>query len=282
MKLFFDTETTGLPTRRQAHYKEHDVWPRVVSISWALYDRNELQKHVYTIVRPDGFIIPEDAAKIHGITTEHALANGRPLNEVLQELISDIKINCPEILIAHNIQFDFPVLLCELDRIRMEPNFATIPTCCTMVSSTDLCAILHTNGKGYKWPKLTELHSKLFGSDFSGQHDASNDVLACARCFFELDKLGLVNPSPFSFPEFNSRENDNMKAKWADAAEVETMLEQIGEFSEQNPSFNSDFIKSVSKQYKLRGTLSPKQVNALRNILRGWRLHHAPILQTAN
>jgi hypothetical protein len=37
MILFFDVETTGLPTRRGAHYSELDVWPRIVSISWTLF-----------------------------------------------------------------------------------------------------------------------------------------------------------------------------------------------------------------------------------------------------
>ena len=36
--LIIDVETNGLPTRRNAHYSEIDVWPRIVQISWGIYD----------------------------------------------------------------------------------------------------------------------------------------------------------------------------------------------------------------------------------------------------
>jgi DNA polymerase III subunit epsilon len=53
MYLFIDTETTGLPARRFAHYTDHDIWPRVVSISWALFHaKDQPLKHVYHIVSP--------------------------------------------------------------------------------------------------------------------------------------------------------------------------------------------------------------------------------------
>ena len=53
-----------------------------------------------------------------------------------------------------------------------------------MLNTTKLCKI---PGKyGYKWPTLSELHMFLFGNGFEGAHDALNDVLACAACYFEL------------------------------------------------------------------------------------------------
>jgi DNA polymerase III epsilon subunit-like protein len=61
---------------------------------------------------------------------------------------------------------------------------------CTMFSSTAHCAI--QGSRGNKWPKLEELHQKLFGEGFEGAHDALVDVQACARCFFELKRLGVI------------------------------------------------------------------------------------------
>jgi hypothetical protein len=59
-----------------------------------------------------------------------------------------------------------------------------------MQASTEYCAL--PGNYGTKWPKLQELHSKLFGSPFEGGHDALVDVRACAKCYFELRKLEVM------------------------------------------------------------------------------------------
>lgn len=56
-----------------------------------------------------------------------------------------------------------------------------------MHNTTDFCAI--KNYCGNKWPKLSELHTKLFGTDFEEAPDASVDIKATARCFSELKGL---------------------------------------------------------------------------------------------
>jgi DNA polymerase III epsilon subunit-like protein len=61
-----------------------------------------------------------------------------------------------------------------------------------MQESTAFCKI--PGPYGYKWPKLMELHQKLFNEGFDGAHDAMNDVLACGRSFFELQRLGVIKP----------------------------------------------------------------------------------------
>ena len=59
-----------------------------------------------------------------------------------------------------------------------------------MASSTELCKI--EGYYGYKWPKLSKLHLKLFGVDFEGAHDALADDEATASCFYEMRKLNLI------------------------------------------------------------------------------------------
>jgi hypothetical protein len=59
-----------------------------------------------------------------------------------------------------------------------------------MVSSTHYCRI--PGRYGFKWPKLDELHTKLFGSAFAGAHSALADVNACARCYFRLREIGIL------------------------------------------------------------------------------------------
>jgi len=77
--------------------------------------------------------------------------------------------------------------------IRMGLNVEfTAKKICTMNKTTKFCNIPKAKGNGAKWPTLTELHKTLFGVEFEGSHDAGNDVDACAKCFFECVKLGVI------------------------------------------------------------------------------------------
>ena len=59
-----------------------------------------------------------------------------------------------------------------------------------MQSTTNFCAI--DGPYGYKWPKLSELHYKLFRTGFEEAHNASVDITATAKCFWELKRLGKI------------------------------------------------------------------------------------------
>ena len=189
MYLFFDTETTGLPRNWQAPLEDLDNWPRLVQLAWLMVDEKGKEiKGVNKIIKPEGFIIPEEAASVHGISTERALKEGVLLNPVLKEFKKGV--DEAKIIVAHNISFDEMIMGAELLRKKHEHKLFDRPKICTMQSSTDYCKI--ENEFGYKWPKLIELHHKLFDEGFDGAHDALADVKACARCFFELKKRGVI------------------------------------------------------------------------------------------
>ena len=61
---------------------------------------------------------------------------------------------------------------------------------CTMEKTTDFCAI--PGAYGYKWPRLSELHYKLFGKHFEEAHNAAVDINATAKCFWKLKELGYL------------------------------------------------------------------------------------------
>jgi DNA polymerase-3 subunit epsilon len=192
--LFFDTETTGLPLRKNAHHTDVHVWPRIVSMSWAYCaDPGVEPVCKYKIVRPEGFTIPPDAARVHGITTERALSEGVKLAAVLQEFAADMQANRPSLLVAHNMQFDRPVILAEYIRAGIPEPISRFPTFCTMLSTTEICRLQPVRFGQHKWPKLEELHYHLFRMEFSAGHDARADVRACAQCFFRLRELGLIS-----------------------------------------------------------------------------------------
>jgi len=209
MFLFFDTETTGLPVNWNAPVDDLKNWPRLVQIAWISYDNSGKKiREKESIVRPEGFIIPEESSKVHGITTEIALERGKKLDDIMQDFSSEI--NGSDFLVAHNMNFDEKIVGAEFIRSGISSKLFEIERICTMVSSIDFCRIPSNNKNGYKWPRLSELHIKLFGKDFEDAHDAFVDTQACARCFFELKKLGIIK-IPESFGKINEKEKGMMQ-----------------------------------------------------------------------
>jgi DNA polymerase III epsilon subunit-like protein len=188
--LFFDTETTGLPKNWDAPINQFDNWPRIVQIAWLLYDSegNEISKNEF-IILPDGFSIPKNASDVHGITTAYAFEVGEKLNDVL--LLFEEHCKLSKYLIAHNINFDSKVLGSEFLRILSRNPIQKLELLCTMKNSTQYCRINGRYGE-YKWPTLSELHTKLFGYDFDKAHDALADIEATAKCFWKMRRLNLI------------------------------------------------------------------------------------------
>jgi DNA polymerase-3 subunit epsilon len=189
MIFFFDTETTGIPRNYKAPVTDLNNWPRVVQLAWLVYSQDEslVSSHNY-IIRPDGFTIPPDSARVHGITQERALTEGVKLTEAL-EAFRDTA-GAAGLFVAHNMSFDENILGAEFLRMKMEIPFAKKRKFCTMLSTVDHCRI---PGKyGFKWPRLDELHENLFGTGFDEAHNALADIEATAKCFFEIKKRNLV------------------------------------------------------------------------------------------
>lgn len=189
MYLFFDTETTGLPKSWKAPVTDLGNWPRLVQLAYLLYDTSgEIISGGDYIIKPDGFSIPPAASKIHGISNARAIHEGQPLLTVLQEFSS--LMDQANYLVAHNMQFDEKIVGSEFLRSGMKNSIPSKNKICTMKKSIDFCAL---NGPyGYKWPKLSELHYKLFGTNFEEAHNAAVDIEATAKCFWELKRLGEI------------------------------------------------------------------------------------------
>ncbi|GAB2493048.1 DNA polymerase III subunit alpha [Algoriphagus taiwanensis] len=195
MYIIFDTETTGLPRDYNAPMSDVDNWPRLVQIAWQLHDaRGKLISNHNYIIRPEGFTIPYNAEKVHGISTKRALAEGHDLKEILQLFREDVVQ--AKFLVGHNIGFDINVVGSEYLRAEFVMPMEGKAELDTKDISTDFCALPGGKGGKFKWPTLTELHQKLFGVGFEDAHDAAYDVDATARCFFGLITQGVQKPEP--------------------------------------------------------------------------------------
>ena len=189
MYLFFDTETTGLPSYPSSDYRN---WPRIVQIAWLLINenRNIISKNSY-IIKPDGYRIPDRVIKIHGITTKKALDEGVSVDYAIHRFLMDT--NFADVLVAHNVAYDYGVVRSELLRIKIPDFLEKYSKFCTMTSKPilDYCKSFRSNGSG-QCPSLSELYFLLFNEKLNNTHDALADAIACAKCFFELKKIGLI------------------------------------------------------------------------------------------
>ena len=191
MYLVFDTETTGLPQNFNAPLSDSDNWPRMVQIAWQLHDENgELIENQDYIIKPEGYDIPFNATRIHGISTKMAQEQGRDLQEVLEEFTEVLKKT--KVVAGHNIDFDYKIVGAELFRKGIENTLEKTPSADTMELGTDFCQLSGGKNGRYKSPKLEELYEKLYGKKFDEAHNAAADVNATAQVFFEMMRIGII------------------------------------------------------------------------------------------
>ncbi|WP_069132334.1 DNA polymerase III subunit alpha [Rhodohalobacter halophilus] len=193
MYLIFDTETTGLPQNYSAPLTDFDNWPRCVQLAWQVHDvTGKLISSGDYIVKPDGFTIPFNSEKVHGISTERAHEEGIPLNEVMDIFSRDLE-KCT-FVIGHNLEFDLNIMGSEYLRMERENPLTKRVPIDTKDEATEYCAIPGGRGR-YKWPTLAELHDKLFEVGFEEAHNAAADVDATARAFLELVRIEVIRPN---------------------------------------------------------------------------------------
>lgn len=182
--VFIDTETTGRPKSRTAPLSDLANWPRLVQVAWMVADAQGHETDAQCmIVKPDGFTIPADAARVHGISTERARREGVPLPAVLDLL--QAALQAADTVIAHNFEFDCKVTAAEFLRLERPDPFAGRRSFCTMERGAAVTRIPGAYGK-FKWPTLTELHTHFFGAAPDVVHDALADVRSCARCYLAM------------------------------------------------------------------------------------------------
>lgn len=253
--LFLDTETTGLPTRYDAPASDVRAWPRMVQVAWMLADAqgHELASHCH-LIRPEGFTIPAEAVRIHGITTELARLHGVDVHRALDELVVDLPQ--ARLLVGHNLEFDYGVVGAEFFRAGSTVNpLDGLQRYCTMKTTADLCRI-PGGYRGYKWPTLDELHWTLFRQELKAGHDALADARACAKCYFALLNRTLPAGAGEDLEDDGPDTDD-------DAGEL---LEEIYGLAEDQPWFDTEFVDSVNEQYEERGWISDAQMEALQRI----------------
>ncbi|MFE6500722.1 exonuclease domain-containing protein [Kitasatospora sp. NPDC057738] len=184
----FDLETTGVNPeqdrivtaavvmvgpRRSANAEDNAVrWLAVERFGW-------------TVAPAPGVVIPAAATAVHGITTEYALAVGRPAARVVQEigivLAEHIAAGRP--LVAMNAPYDFTMLDRESERHGYQP--LAVQAGCEPIVVDPL--VLDRQVDRYRRGKRTlGALCEHYGVRLDGAHEAAADALAAVRVAVEI------------------------------------------------------------------------------------------------
>lgn len=193
LALVYDTETTGLPLFKEP--SEHPDQPHIVQLAACLVDVDT--RHTISsmdvIIRPDGWVIPDEVAAVHGITTGHALDVGIP-EEMAVGMFMELHAK-GGFRVAHNEQFDARIVRIALMR-HVGQEAADIWKAgkaeCTALLSTPICQIPPTakmvkaGFNKFKTANLGEAYRHFTGKELENAHSAMADVQGCMAVYFAI------------------------------------------------------------------------------------------------
>lgn len=153
-----------------------------------------------------GVEVPEEAAAIHGFTTERVRAEGRPpsdvLREVLQEVLGAVQRGLP--LVIFNARYDLTVL--DRESRRHLGSAGGLPERLRVVDPLVLDKHLDRYRKSYPYGHNAETAAaagipssrtlggmvKVYSASLDGAHEATADALAAARIAYRIGQRGRV------------------------------------------------------------------------------------------
>ena len=213
--LSFDLETTSVNPKEA----------RIVTSALVRIDGRDVDAR--EMLAAPGVPIPEEAAVVHGITTEKAQAEGRPHDEVLAETVSAIKQAWADglTLIVYNAQYDLSVLRALTGDFTVDgPVF-------------DPFVIDRVMDKFRKGKRTLTDVSAHYGVEIGNAHEATADALAAARVAWkqvrkfpeltEMDMDELMEFQAVKWHEDRLSFKKYLEGKGRDASDVSTAWPMI-------------------------------------------------------
>lgn len=196
--LAYDTETTGLPDFKAPSESAHQ--PHIVQLGAVLIDLDSRKtiSSMDVIIRPDGWVIPDEVAAVHGITTEHALAVGIPERTALEMFMT---LWDGRQLLGHNESFDRRILRIAQHRFaasvtdEQRDAWKACNAHCTQLLSTPILKLpptakmLRAGFTKNKSANLREAYEFFMGTPLADAHSAMADCRAALDVFFAIQNL---------------------------------------------------------------------------------------------
>jgi DNA polymerase-3 subunit epsilon len=205
--LFFDTETTGKLAHGMPHHHRNQPLPCQIGASMVdSQDGHELSAMNVLVDCTPWTLIETGAISVHGISNEQVKRAGAALDNV-GYLFGDM-VAAADRIVAHNMQFDAKVIRKMFHTLANDETgnigdwggpldpFEDKDLYCTMMKTVPILQIpkpfKRTKSDPWKFTSLQECMTYFFNESIQGAHDALVDVRACARIYWELEKMELT------------------------------------------------------------------------------------------
>lgn len=148
-------------------------------------------------IKPNGFTLSNHMSQIHGITQEILEEKGIPIQNVLDHLINSIKKYNVTCLVAHNLAFDYHVVLHEFYKQKQlhpiaqsyigeqEQVFQNLSGYCTLKKSR-----LYCNAYGFQPNsfRLADIYKLVVGDIYRHiqLHRADSDIVLCKELYYTI------------------------------------------------------------------------------------------------
>ncbi len=193
--LIYDTETTGLPD--DSRPLDDPRQPHITQIAAQLCDE-ETGRHILgsvnLMIKPAGWSIPDEVAKLTGISTELADAYGVPIRTAIIAFLDLWALS--DFRVAHNENFDMRMVFLELKR-DIHPRgfpetwkdgaaFCTAESCTQILNLPPTARMLAAGFNKPKKPNLGEAYRFFTGKELVNAHNASVDLMGCKAVYFGI------------------------------------------------------------------------------------------------
>lgn len=210
----FDLETTGVDVTQD----------RIVTAHVGVLDRHGRELAARDWLADPGVPIPDGAAAVHGISTEHARAHGRPAHEVVAEIVHALRALFAQGLpiVAYNASYDFSLLAHEARRHGVPELAAPSPVIDPLV--IDKAFDRYRPGK-----RTLTVVADHYAVPLDDAHEASADAVAAGR-------VALALAREFAWPH-SAAELHTRQIGWArdQAASLTEYFVGIGRIDPEQP-----------------------------------------------
>ena len=212
----FDLETTGVDVTRD----------RIVTAHVGVLDRSGREIAARSWLADPGIPIPDEAAAIHGVTTERARRDGVPSATVVGAVTGSLRSLLAQgvPIVAYNASFDFSLLAHEARRHDVEPLDRPSPVIDPLV--IDKAYDRYRPGK-----RTLAVVAAHYGVLLDAAHEASADAVAAGRVAQALARRFRL---PDSAGELHTRQ-----IGWA-RAQAESLTEYFVRIGRLDPAESLD------------------------------------------
>jgi DNA polymerase-3 subunit epsilon len=205
---------------------------------------------VKTWLADPGVEIPDEAAAIHGVTTEHAREFGRPAREVIDEIrlsLADAWFTGP--VVIYNASFDMTVVTAECARHHKTPFEVAGPV-------IDPYIIDKQVDRWRKGPRKLGPTCEHYKVKLDGAHDATEDALAAARVAWKQARIyptQVVHVTPAELHEMTAGWFTEQQLRFADHLTRKIAPGITDQAERADVLARAEAIRADSKGWPVRG-----------------------------